>query len=162
MHHDEPEFGSQPFPRAPLIGAGILIAVVVTGVAIARLSGFDPRVAPPAPAVETRALSFSTQPDGAFLVVDADTREQLLTLEPGEDGFLRASIRSINRERKRQGIPEDTPYQLVVHQDGHLSLEDTPTGRSFDLGGFGSTNTAVYAKLLGSVRAQAAGESAQR
>ena len=79
-------------------------------------------------------------------------RQELLTLPPGQDGFLRASIRSINRERKRQGIPEDTPYQLVVHEDGHLTLEDTPTGRSFDLGSFGATNTAVYAALLATVK----------
>lgn len=146
--HDEPEFGSQPFPRAPLIAAAILIAATLIGVGIARYTGFDPRVAPPAPSLESRMLSFTPRDDGALVVVDADSQQEVYVLPAGEDGFLRASLRSIARERKRQGIPEAAPYQLIAHRDGHLSLIDPPTGRSFDLGSFGTTNAATFARLL--------------
>ncbi|WP_184415287.1 photosynthetic complex assembly protein PuhC [Rhodocyclus tenuis] len=151
--HDEPEFGSQPFPRAPLIAAAILIAATLIGVGIARYTGFDPRVAPPAPSLESRMLSFTPRADGSLVVIDADSRQEVYVLPAGEDGFLRASLHSIARERKRQGIPDDAPYQLIAHRDGHLSLVDTPTGRSFDLGSFGGSNAAVFARLLPSATA---------
>ncbi|MQY52738.1 photosynthetic complex assembly protein PuhC [Rhodocyclus gracilis] len=146
--HDEPEFGSQPFPRAPLIAAGSLIAVTLIGVAVARYTGFDPRVSPPAPAVQSRSLAFIDRPDGSLGVVDVDQHTEVAALPPGNEGFLRATLRSLYRERKRQGIPADAPYRLVAHADGHVTLEDPSTGRLFDLGSFGPSNLAVFARLL--------------
>lgn len=146
--HDEPEFGSEPFPRAPLIAAATLIAVSIIGVAIARYTGFDPRVAPPAPTLDVRSLAFIAQPDGTMTVLDTNTQQEITTLPPGDEGFVRATLRSLARERNRQNIPANTPYRLVSHTDGHLTLEDPATNRSFDLGSFGPTNLAAFSRLL--------------
>jgi putative photosynthetic complex assembly protein len=146
--HDEPEFGSQPFPRAPLIAAATLIAVTLIGVGVARYTGFDPRVAPPAPTLQVRSLAFIARPDGTMTVLDTSTGQEVTTLPPGDEGFVRATLRSLDRERNRQHVPPETPYRFLAHADGHLTLEDPATGRTFDLGSFGPTNLAAFSRLL--------------
>ena len=57
-------------------------------------------------------------------------------------------MRSLVRERKRQGLGPETPFQLLARADGRLTLLDPSTGRRIDLESFGPTNSAVFQRLL--------------
>jgi putative photosynthetic complex assembly protein len=67
---------------------------------------------------------------------------------PGTNGFLRGTLRGLARERKREGLDGTVPFRLSQTRAGHLLLTDPATGRFVDLGSFGPTNAAVFARLL--------------
>ena len=70
------------------------------------------------------------------------------TVAPGTNGFLRGTMRGLARERKRQGIGAELPFRMIGRADGRLTLEDPGTGRRVDLGSFGPTNAAAFARLM--------------
>jgi putative photosynthetic complex assembly protein len=139
-HHGE------PIPRRILLGAGALLATSFALVAAARLSG-RPARDPDAPVRAERQLRFEDQPDGGIAVIDASSGTLLETVH-GEQGFLRGTLRSIARERRRRGIASGEPLQLVGRRDGRLSLIDAAAGTRIDLESFGPTNAAVFARWL--------------
>jgi putative photosynthetic complex assembly protein len=57
-------------------------------------------------------------------------------------------MRGLARERRRQGVGADIPFQLIGRSDGRLTLVDPGTGRRVDLESFGPTNAAVFARLM--------------
>ena len=57
-------------------------------------------------------------------------------------------MRGLARERKRQGIGPELPFQLVGRADGRLTLIDPGTGRRVDLESFGPTNAAAFVRLM--------------
>jgi putative photosynthetic complex assembly protein len=69
-------------------------------------------------------------------------------LAPGEDGFIRATLRGLARERRRGDLGAEAPFRLASWPDGGLSLEDTATGRTLDLRAFGPTQAEAFARLL--------------
>ena len=78
----------------------------------------------------------------------ADGTRTVTVLAPGSNGFIRGVLRGLVRERKRRGIGAETPFRLSYLTDGRLLLADPATGRVIDLGAFGPTNTAAFARLL--------------
>ncbi len=136
------------FPRAPLMAIGALLAVVVLSVAAVRLTGADQVHAPDAPAQTVREFRFEDRPDGSIAILDAGSRKLVDTVAPETNGFLRGTMRGLARERKRQGIGAQIPFQLIGRADGRLTLLDPATGRSVDLGSFGPTNAAAFARLM--------------
>ena len=99
-------------------------------------------------AVAKRSLFFSDTRDGAVLVEDGTTREQIARIEPGTGGFIRSTMRSLVHVRMRKGIGPDTPFELTRWDDGGLTLSDPTTGETRELMGFGATNRAAFAVLL--------------
>ena len=133
-------------PRGALIAMASLAAIAFFGAAAVRLSGIDIRE-PDAPAVVVRELRFLDLPDGGVGVVDVREGVRIATFE-GENGFLRSTLRGLARERRRSGIGEEPPFELIGRADGRLTLIDPTTRRVIDLESFGPTNAAVFARLL--------------
>lgn len=139
----------QYFPRGPLIGAGVLVAVALVAVAASRATGVGETRLPHSPAVESRAFHFEDRDDGAVAVfAAAEERPVVAVIAPGTNGFLRGVLRGLARDRRLEGIGPDLPFRLSRHGDGRLSLEDTATGRDIELDAFGPTNVQAFAALL--------------
>lgn len=141
-------FCEQPLPRAPLLGAAALVCATVLTVATVRLAGIEPGTPRDAAAAASRELLFNDRSDGTVEVHDARTHRVVETIAPGNDGFVRATLRTLARERIRQGIGPETPFRLSARTDGRLTLEDPATQRRVDLEAFGPTNAAAFARLL--------------
>jgi putative photosynthetic complex assembly protein len=134
------------FPRVALVAAGVVVALTLGGIGVARWSGFDARQQD-AQATAQRALHFQDRPDGGIAIVDATSGATLETVR-GEQGFLRGTLRAVVRERKLRGLVSDAPLQLISRADGRLTLTDPATGSRIDLESFGPTNAAVFARWL--------------
>lgn len=142
-------FDNQPFPRGALIAAGLLVLGSLAAVAAVRVTGEGMTTTPPATTIAERELRFADRTDGGVDVIDARSGDRLDVLKPGTEGFVRATLRSLVRDRKRQGIGAETPFKLAAGEGGRLTLLDPATGRRVDLEAFGQTNAAAFARLLG-------------
>jgi putative photosynthetic complex assembly protein len=145
---EEQEFGSGPFPRAPLLGAIALIGLSLFAATATRVTGIGASKVPDAPTLEVRDFRFQDRSDGGISVFDAKDGRLVQIVAPGSNGFLRGTLRGLARERKRQGVDADQPFRLIGHADGRLTLEDPSTLRRVDLESFGPTNALVFAQLL--------------
>jgi putative photosynthetic complex assembly protein len=105
---------------------------------------------PPVQAVETLALRFVDQADGGVAIEDARDRSLIHTVAPGTNGFIRATLRGLTRERIREGIGDGPPFRLTRWSDGTVSLEDSTVGRKIGLDAFGPTNADAFAQLFSS------------
>ncbi len=148
---------SDPFlghsvPRAPLLGAWALALGALIAVTALRLSGAPPMTVTPSPVTVERALRFADAAGGGVDVIDERTGAVVSHLQPGSDGFIRATLRSLVRERKRQGIGDAAPFLLMSHADGRLTLADPATGRQVNLEAFGPDNAGAFARLLAPAR----------
>ncbi len=141
------------FPRGPLLAVGALLLCVLLAVTAVRLSGMGAVRVPDAAASQVGSFRFVDASDGAVQVIDATTGRALSRIEPGTNGFLRSTLRGLARERRRQALGADAPFELIGRADGRLTLLDPATGRRVDLESFGPANARVFAQLL---QAQAA------
>lgn len=142
------DFENRPFPRAPLYGAGALILFTLFLTGMARLGVIEKAADPEATAVLTRLLRFEDRPGGGIAIFDASTNQTIELVAPGKNGFMRIMLRSMARDRKKQGIGAGPPFRLTQWDDGRLSLEDTATGKRIGLHAFGALNAATFAGLL--------------
>jgi putative photosynthetic complex assembly protein len=136
------------FPKAPLVAIALLIGSTLLAVAAVRYTGIGMVSVPDAPVVAVRAFRFEDRQDGSIAVLDENGRDQVDSVAPGTNGFVRGTLRGLARERKRAGVGPEVPFHLVGHADGRLTLEDPGTGRRVDLGSFGPTNAAAFARLM--------------
>jgi putative photosynthetic complex assembly protein len=145
---------AEPFPRAPLIAIASIVLATVVAVAIVRLSGVSIHV-PDAPARMTLMLRFEDRPNGSVAVLAAKDGHLIDTIV-GQSGFVRGTLRGLARERRREGIGDTPPFELISRTDGRLTLIDPSTGRRIDLESFGPTNVGSFARFLedGSAEAQ--------
>ncbi len=133
-----------PVPSAVwLLGSMLLLVLLLVG--WARWQGISTQQAD-APALWQRALHFADGPGGAVLAIDAQSGAQIATFQ-GEQGFLRSTLRSLVRERKREGLGPQTPLLLIGRSDGRLTLVDPATRQRIDLEAFGPSNVAVFLSL---------------
>lgn len=133
-------------PRGVLLAVGALLLATLIGVASVRLSGTDISE-PDEAAVAVRELRFEDRPDGSVVVIDAPSQTVIHTMT-GENGFFRGALRGLARERKRNGLGSEQPFQLIGRADGRLTLVDPATGQRIDLESFGPTNAAVFARFM--------------
>jgi putative photosynthetic complex assembly protein len=145
-------FRTTSFPRGPLVGAAFLVVVALIGVAMFRVSGLDTTRVADSPVLIQGEFRFEDRPDGSIVVTAGREGHVVETVAPGTNGFLRGTLRGLARERRRQGIGPEQPFQLVGHADGRLTLEDPATGRRVDLEAFGPTNAGVFVRLLNTQR----------
>jgi putative photosynthetic complex assembly protein len=140
----------ESFPRVPLLGAAALIAFALSVVTASQLHKLEAPLKADAGAstVAERELRFEDRSDGSITVIDARQGRLVDTVAPGTNGFLRGTLRGLARERKREGLDGTVPFRLSQTRAGHLLLTDPATGRFVDLGSFGPTNAAVFARLL--------------
>lgn len=135
------------FPKGPLLGAAALVALALVSVSLVRLGGGLPEPPRAEPLVQ-RDFQFQDRADGGISVVDADSGRLVEVVEPATNGFLRATLRGLARERKRRGVARAEPFRLTARVDGRLTLEDPATGRRVDLEAFGPANAGAFARLL--------------
>ena len=135
-------------PILPLIACSVLALGTLAGVGMARLTGVGSALSDVAPVLQERALRFQDRVDGGITVLDARNGAIIGDVAPGTNGFLRSAMRGLVRERKREGIGAELPFELVIRADQRLTLEDPGTRRRIDLRSFGPTNAGVFEHLL--------------
>jgi putative photosynthetic complex assembly protein len=133
-------------PRGALLAIGGVLLASVVAVAAVRFSGVTIRE-PDEAAVAMRELRFEDRADGSVIVIDAPSQTVIHTMV-GENGFFRGALRGLARERKRNGLGSEQPFQLIGRADGRLTLVDPATGQRIDLESFGPTNAAVFARFM--------------
>ena len=137
-----------PFPRNILIIVGSVMLLSIMTAAAGRVTGAADS-APTAAPIASRQLLFRDRPDGGVAVYDAsDTSAPIDIVAPATNGFLRATMRGLARQRLRQDADRETPFRLTEWADGRLTLEDPTTGRAVEMEAFGITNEQVFANLL--------------
>ncbi|MBY0329111.1 MAG: hypothetical protein K2X49_00360 [Acetobacteraceae bacterium] len=132
------------FPQAPMLGVAAVIALVLV---LAWIGGAPP---PPetAAALRTQDLLFEDREDGAVTVRAPGRAAPVAVLDPGTNGFTRAALRGLARERWRSSHGPETPFRLVAWDDGRLTLDDLATGRRIDLKAFGPTQAEAFTRLF--------------
>ena len=105
-------------------------------------------------------MRFEDRPDGSVTESDFASVRVIHRVQPGEDGFVRATMRSLAAARTRAGSGMEVPFELVRAADGRLLLCDSVTNRRVDLWAFGETNARSFSKLFSLARA-AAGSDVQ-
>jgi len=141
----------RPFPRGPLIGAGALVTVALLSAVAGRLAGSSIAPPPDASVLASRELRFEDRPDGGVSVLDARDDSLVDVAAPGTNGFLRATLRGLARERRLNGVgagAAGAPFRVTAWSDERVTLDDLATGRHVELEAFGGTNEAVFARLL--------------
>jgi putative photosynthetic complex assembly protein len=124
-------------PRALLVAVGILLGLTLLIVSFTRITGIGKATIADAEPVTQRSLRYEDASDGSIKVRDARDGRLISVIEPGTNGFLRSTLRGLARERKRQGVGAEVPFELVGRMDGRLTLLDPATGRRIDLESFG-------------------------
>jgi len=162
MRRDPPAETRQPsFPRAPLIAAAVVIGLTFAGIAITRHVGVEPTRPSGTPQI-SRDLRFEDTPRGAIRITDAATGAVVKEVEPGQGGFVRATLRGLARERRLASAPgPESPFRLTAWTSGQLTLEDPATGRFVDLGAFGQTQVETFTAILLANAATSHGKLAQ-
>ena len=136
----------QAFPRGPLIGAAILVALTIGAAGLGRAMG-STTADPGMTVIGQRDMRFEDMTDGAVAVVTPDGAP-IAMMPPGTNGFLRATLRGLARERRAHDLGDRTPFRLIAWAEGGLTLEDLSTGRRVRLEAFGPTNVEVFGRLL--------------
>lgn len=141
-------------PRATfgVIGAGALIGFTL----LAVLIGHEPRAGttaapaaqPGAVPVASVALHVEDGADGSVALRDAADDRLVAMIQPGQDGFIRGTLRGLAQARQREGLGRAAPFRLTRYDDGTLALDDEATGRRVALEAFGHTNALAFARLL--------------
>jgi putative photosynthetic complex assembly protein len=141
---------TNPSPRMPmpLVLAIALVCGTLAVAAGARLSNVGTNRLDYSRPATTRDLLFEDVSDGSIAIRDANTREQIGEIVPGNDGFVRAVMRLLARERLLVGGNKATPFTLTRWENGRLTIGDPATGKKTELVGFGATNEKAFAKFL--------------
>jgi len=135
-------------PRALLLGALALVGLTIVGSGMARVTDVGTsRMAPSSP-VQTLLLRFDDLADGGVAVRNAVDGSQIYKVEPAADGFIRATMRGLARERMRSGFGAAEPFKLTRWSDGTISLQDETSGRRLDLDAFGPSNAGAFAQFF--------------
>lgn len=132
----------------PLLALMLLVLCTLAATAAVRLTGMSTTQQADAAPVAQRALRFADGTDGSLQVIDDRNGQVIDTVAPGTGGFIRSTMRGLVRERKRQGLGAEMPFELIGRADGRLTLIDPATQRRIDLESFGPVNAAVFARLL--------------
>lgn len=132
--------------RLPSLAVGGAVALALAAAVVGSITG--PTAEPETGrALASRDLRFEDRADGAVLIYDARAASPFDVVQ-GENGFLRGTLRGLARTRRSEGLDSAEPFHLAAWSDGRLTLDDPATGRHVELEAFGSTNAAVFARLL--------------
>jgi putative photosynthetic complex assembly protein len=118
-----------------------LAMLVLIGVTVARMTGFEPLNAPVGGDVTAaRSIDVRDGTNGALILEFPDTTA----------GFMLGAHRAYMFERKRTGgvVDMEAPVEVVRWADGRMSLIDPETGWRAELHNFGVTSQANFARVL--------------
>lgn len=139
-------------PRGLLVGAAALIVFALAATAGGRLSGVGVVGLHQVQEQRSLPLRVTDRDDGSVVITHAEDKRVLYTVQPGQDGFIRATLRGFVRERKRSDIGDAVPFTLTHWSDGTLTLSDSTTGRRVSLEAFGPTNAQAFAQFFATGR----------
>jgi putative photosynthetic complex assembly protein len=139
---------TSPVPAIPLVFAIALICSALAVAIGARLSDVGTTHLDYTRPTATRDLLFEDASNGAVLVKDANSGQQIGEIVPGNDGFVRAVMRNLARERLIAGGTKTMPFTLTRWDNGRLTIADPATGQKMELVGFGASNEKAFAKFL--------------
>ena len=134
--------------RIPLLAAAALVVLSLVTVAIVQLNGAISERAEARTPNLVHQLSFQDIGSNRLAVVDRRLGKTLAYVEPGRDGLVQNAVRGLNRVRKLRKLPIDGSYQLVIWNDGRVTLSDLATTRHIPLSSFGPTTGGALAALL--------------
>jgi putative photosynthetic complex assembly protein len=137
-----------PVPALLTLGAGALVVFAMLAVAVGRGEGVGLTRLPEAAALARLDFRAEDQVDGSIALRDAADRQVVAWIRPGEDGFMRGTLRGLAQARQRDGLGPEQPFSLTRFDDGRLQLSDEATGRRVPLEAFGPTNAGAFARLL--------------
>jgi putative photosynthetic complex assembly protein len=134
--------------RFPVYGAMVLLFFAIgatlfgqrTEIGTVRYEQGQPR--------SIRDIVLLADKDGILNVSDAQSGALIASFPAGEGGFVRGSMQGLNRDRKLHSVSAETPYRLILWDNGRLTLSDTGSGLRVDLLAFGPTNAGAFAKFL--------------
>lgn len=141
-------YQAETVPRGALIGAAAVIAFAIMAALLGRITGIGTLKTPPGEIAVMQDLRFEDRQDGAVLIRSADAGRVVEVVPPNREHFLRETVRSLVRIRKREKIGAEPPFRLSRLTDGRLTLEDPATHRRIDLDAFGRSNANVFAAIL--------------
>jgi putative photosynthetic complex assembly protein len=139
---------TSPLPATPLIFAVALICAALAVAWGARISGVGTTQLDYTRPAAARDLLFEDAATGSVVVKDATSRQQIGEIVPGKDGFVRAVMRNLARDRLISGGAKTTPFTLTRWDNGRLTISDPTTGQRLELVGFGFSNEQAFAKFL--------------
>ena len=142
------ETAKTSLPLAAMLGAGALMGFAMLAVSFGRSEGVGITRLPAAEIVSSVSFRVADGADGSIVMRAADDGHPLLTLRPGQDHFMRATMRGLAQQRQRAGFGPETPFTLTRYDNGTLSLDDETTGRKIPLEAFGRPNALAFARLL--------------
>lgn len=96
----------------------------------------------------SRNLLFEDGDNGLVVIKDADTGITIEELHFGEGGFVRQVMRGFVRDRRRNGLGPDVPFQLSVTQNGIIAIYDPAMDRRLVLNAYGKDSAAAFAHLI--------------
>ncbi|MFN0023309.1 MAG: photosynthetic complex assembly protein PuhC [Parvularculaceae bacterium] len=137
-----------PSLKVPLIGAGILISFVLVLTAVAQWTGAGAWRAKVGAAEERLVLSFADRDDGAVVVTDPASGEEVHVYSAGSHGFVRGALRAVAHKRKVAGLDAAAPFEITRDAEGKLVIRDPLTDARVILTGFGAPNAAEIALLF--------------
>ncbi|GJE28555.1 photosynthetic complex assembly protein PuhC [Methylobacterium organophilum] len=137
-----------PIPKLAALGILGLLGFTMVAAGFGRREDIGRTVLPEATPLARLDFRAEDAADGSIALKDAATARLLATIRPGEDGFVRGTLRSLAQARQREGLGRATPFRLTRYDDGRLSLADAATGRSIALEAFGPDNARAFARLL--------------
>ena len=94
-------------------------------------------------------LYFEDSDDGSVVVREAGGGTVIDVLDPGTNGFVRATLRTLVRARAAVDASDETPFVVGQGSSGRVFLIDPVSERRIDLRAFGPTNAEAFARYLG-------------
>jgi len=140
-------------PSGVIYGAAALVGFALLSAGFGRITDIGAVHMPAERSVEALSLRFEDQDNGGVAIRDVQDGNVIYIVQPGTNGFIRATVRGLVRERKRSGVGEEPPFLLTHWSDGTVSLEDKSTNRRVSLEAFGPTNAQAFAQLFAARRA---------
>ncbi len=105
--------------------------------------------------VAIRDIVLKQTADDKIMVLDAINGQEIASFGPNEGGFVRGSLRPLDRMRFVSKVPAEVPYRLIKWDTGALSLSDTGSGERLYLNAFGKDNSGAFEAFFNSKSADA-------
>ena len=131
----------------PLIIICFLV-LLITFVAVFRISDLRPFTISEQINVKfEREIALEIGEKGETLILD-EAGNVLLSYSKEQENFVSTVTKVLERDRKKNGISENSNVVLRLSQDNRLSIYDPQTEREIDLAGFGQSNIQVFYDIL--------------
>jgi hypothetical protein len=94
-----------------------------------------------------REITLKIEGNGETLILD-EAENILVRYSKEQENFVSTITKVLERDRKKNGILENSNVVLRLNQDNRLSIFDPQTEREIDLAGFGEVNIQVFYDIL--------------